>query len=78
MTTPKYLNFVIEIHNKRYSIKNIKDEDLGILERIKVGAWSSWVLYLNTNCYMSASCLDEVREKIKTLNANQYKIGGFK
>lgn len=56
---------------KLYLIKNNVNDLLGRLEKIRVGAWMSWVLFLNQDCYMSASCLDEVREKIRELNGSK-------
>lgn len=57
--------------NAEYNIINNKDEILGTLERVRVGAWISWCL-VNVSeykIYFSASCLDEIRAKIKSLNA---------
>jgi len=70
-----YLNFIAEIVDNKvqYKIVNDKQEHLGRLEKVRVGAWMSWCLFLNLDCYMSASCLDEVREKIKNLNNNKLK-----
>lgn len=52
-----------------YQIINHKGEDLGRIEKIRVGQWMSWCLFLDPDCYMSAGCLDEVREKIRWLNS---------
>ena len=68
-----YLNFVAEVVDGkcRYQIWNDKHEWLGRNEKMRVGQWQSWCLFLEMDCYMSASCLDEVREKIRSLNANK-------
>ena len=70
-----YLNFVAEVVNGKcfYRIINDKQERLGQLIKIRVGKWESWCLYLHQDCYMSASCLDEVREKIRSLNNNKFE-----
>lgn len=44
---------------------------LGCLTKIRVGQWMSWCLLLEDDCYLSASCLDEVREKMRELNAKK-------
>lgn len=68
-----YLVFVAEIIEGKcqYKIINDKQEHIGRLEKVRVGAWQSWVLFLNENCYMSASCIDQTREKIRSLNSNK-------
>lgn len=53
---------IISIHNK-------DKELLGRLEKIRIGKWMSWCLFLDDGCYLSAGCQDEVREKTKELNA---------
>lgn len=71
-----YLNFIAEVIDGKCQCKivNDKQEHLGRLEKIRVGQWQSWCLFLNENCYMSASCLDEVREKIRSLNNNKLEL----
>jgi len=71
-----YLIFVAEVIDKKcqYKIINKKREHLGRIEKLKVGQWMSWCLFLNQDCYLSASCIDEVREKIKQLNSNKVKL----
>ncbi len=61
------LKFALE-EDLNYSIENDKGEFIGSIEKMRVGAWMSWCLFLEHECYMSAGCLDEVREKIKELN----------
>lgn len=53
-------------------IWNRENIELGRLEYMRVGKWMSWCLFLNPDCYLSASCQDEVREITKELNANKY------
>ncbi len=69
----KYLIFIAEIIDKKfqYKIMNNEREHLGRIEKLRVGQWMSWCLFLNMDCYMSASCIDEVREKIRKLNSNK-------
>lgn len=50
-----------------------KEPDLGYLELITIGRHNTWALFLDHNCYLSASCLDQVREKMRELNATQKK-----
>ena len=71
-----YLIFIAEIIDKKcqYKIINKDREHLGRIEKIRVGQWLSWCLFLSSDCYMSASCIDEVREKIKQLNSNKMKL----
>lgn len=68
MNMVKRLKFTI-YNDGCWAIENEAEEYLGYLERIRVGAWMSWVLFLNEGCYMSAGCLDEIRIKMKELNA---------
>jgi hypothetical protein len=58
-----------DIVDTQVQIWNKKEEHLGRLEKIRVGQWLSWCLFLNQDCYLSASCQDEVRQKTKELNA---------
>ena len=69
----KYLIFIAEVIEGKcqYKIVNDKQEHLGRIEKLRVGQWMSWCLFLNNDCYMSASCIDEVREKIRQLNSNK-------
>jgi hypothetical protein len=78
MSKEQYLTFDPEVNDGkcRYQIWNDKHEHLGRIEKIRVGQWMSWCLFLEPDCYMSASCLDEVREKIRSLNANHLTILG--
>jgi hypothetical protein len=71
----KYLIFAPKVVNKKvqYQIWNTKHEHLGMICKLRVGQWMSWCLFLNEGCYMSAGCLDEVREKIRSLNSDKIK-----
>ena len=66
------LKFELE-EDGNYSIENGDGEFIGSIERLRIGAWMSWCLLLEHECYMSAGCLDEVREKIRELNAASCK-----
>lgn len=57
----------------RVIINNKKNEYLGALEKIRVGAWMSWCLtdVPNKDIYFSASCQDEIRDKTRELNAKK-------
>lgn len=67
-----YLKFK-EASEKVYTIVNNDEELLGHLEKIRVGAWMSFCLLLEEDCYLSASCQDEVREMTKKLNGKKLK-----
>ena len=70
----KYLNFR-EASEELWMIIN-NEED----EKIRVGAWMTFCLTLEQDCYLSPSCMDEAREVIKRLNAKRYAVseGGSK
>lgn len=55
------------------TIENLEYEHLGHLEKRRVGAWMTWCLFLQPDCYLTAGCLDEVRAAIKKLNAKANK-----
>lgn len=67
-----YLTFTKESETK-HTFKNSDGEEIGWLEKYRVGQWMSWVLFLNKDCYLSASCQDEVRDKTRELNNNKKK-----
>ncbi len=56
-----------------YTIENKEYESLGYLEKRRVGAWMTWCLFLNKDCYLTAGCQDEVREMTKRLNVKANK-----
>ena len=66
-----YLKFIMQPKSELdiCIILNNEDIPLGRLEKTRVGAWMSWCLFLNQDCYLSASCQDEVRDMTKRLNA---------
>jgi len=68
-----YLTFKAEIvdYKIQHKIINEKQEPLGRLEQMRIGQWMSWCLFLNPDCYLSASCQDEVREKTRMLNSRK-------
>ena len=75
----KYLNFR-EASEELWMIINNEEELLGHIEKIRVGAWMTFCLTLEQDCYLSPSCMDEAREVIKRLNAKRYAVseGGSK
>ena len=69
----KYLMF------NRYSDKEVaiwhKEDNVQIarLEYMRVGAWMSWCLMdLHNDYYLSAGCLDEIRDIQKKLNVDKH------
>ncbi len=71
MEKQTYLKFIYQPIAKMNIVIILNNEDLAIgrLEKIRVGKWMSWCLFLEKDCYLSASCQDEVREVTKKLNA---------
>jgi len=64
----RYLTF--EEDELKVLIRNQKGIQIGWLESLRVGAWMSWCLSLmDDDIYVSALCLDEIRVKMKELNA---------
>ena len=51
------------------AIENEKHEFIGKLEKVRLGKFMSWCLFLNKDYGLSAGCQDEVREKTRELNA---------
>ena len=62
-----------EASDGSWIIENKDPDQLGYLEKVRVGKWMSWCLFLQDGCYLSASCQDEVREMTKILNAKSTK-----
>jgi len=62
-----YLKFK-ESSDESFAIINNDEELIGHLDLIRVGAWMSWCLLLENDCYLSAGCQDEVREMTRHLN----------
>ena len=54
-------------------IFNDLKESIGWLEKVRVGQWQTFGLFLNENFYVTAGCLDEIRIKMKELNATANK-----
>lgn len=65
-----YLHFIYEGLKNQFHFFNKDGVAIGWLDLTKVGRWSSWVYFLHKDCYLSASCSDEVREAQRRLNAN--------
>ena len=45
-----------------WRIINDKKIELGKIERVHVGTWMHWCIFLNKDCYLSPGCTDEARE----------------
>jgi len=60
-----------EITNGNFTIENKDYESLGMIEKIRVGAWMHWCISLNEDCYLSPGCVDEVREMQRILGSNK-------
>ncbi len=59
----------VDIYHKEDKIKIVE------LEYIRVGAWMSWgISNLHKDYYLSASCVDKIREVQKKLNADKYAV----
>lgn len=75
MMKTEYIVFVAEVKDKKciYKMFNNEQIEIGRLEKVRIGRWVSWCLFLNPDCYLSASCFDEVREKVRHLNADRVR-----
>jgi hypothetical protein len=75
MSEEKYLTFIMSpTKPKDICIINNKEHlYIGRIERMRVGTWMSWCLFLEKDCYLSASCQDEVREATRKLNSRLTK-----
>ena len=71
----KYIDFQ-EISDSEIGLYDKKGEYLASIERVRVGRWMSWCLtsVIDKKVYFSASCLDEIRIKIKELNKVKKKV----
>lgn len=69
----KYLNFEEDILYGYYIITNNESLKLGRIEKVRVGAWMHWCLFLNEDSYLSPGCNDEVREMQRLLGSQSYK-----
>lgn len=59
------ITWVVEKYKKGITAFNDKGEDLGWLEKKMIGRHYHWVWFQETDVFMSPSCLDEVRAKMK-------------
>lgn len=64
----EYLIFA-QTTDGNYTIENKDFEMLGSLEKIRVGRFMQWCLFLENRHYLSPGCNDEVREMQKILGA---------
>lgn len=72
MEDEKYLVFR-KRDEKHIGIWDKNNQYLGALEKIRVGAWMTWCLtdIPEPEVYFTASCQDEIREKVKELNSKK-------
>ena len=69
----QYLQFN-KITERLTTIWSIREKiELGKLEKTRVGQWESFCLFLNQDCYLGASCQDEVRAQTRLLNSKNNK-----
>jgi hypothetical protein len=57
--------------DNKWSFENEKKQIVGWLEKVRVGAWEHWCIFLRDGFYLSPGCADEAREF-------QKKLGGKK
>lgn len=55
-----------------WSFENEEGLVLGHLEKVRVGKWMHWCLFLNDRCYLSPGCMDEVRGIQRRLGNNKH------
>lgn len=54
-----------------WSFFNEEKLEVGWLEKIKVGKWQHWCMFLKDECYLSPGCMDEVREFQKKIGSTK-------
>lgn len=69
----KRLTFEYSEDGSGCSINNDSGETIGYLEKVRPGKWETFGLYLMDDCYVTASCLDEIREEMRRLNSTANK-----
>lgn len=52
-----------------FTIENKDYELLGKIEKVRVGTWMHWCLFLYKDCYLSPGCNDEAREMQRLLGS---------
>lgn len=69
MAKEKRLNFTKEKDIDYYKITNQKDEELRVIEKVRVGSYMHWCycprMDMLTDIFISAGCMDEIRECMK-------------
>lgn len=67
MSKEKRLRFSKEKDIDCYTITNSKDEELGVIEKIKVGTYLHWCYCprIDYDIFISAGCMDEIRNFMK-------------
>ena len=68
----EYLIFA-QLTDGNYTIENKDFEMLGSLEKIRVGRFMQWCLFLEDRHYLSPGCNDEAREMQRTLGGQNCK-----
>lgn len=63
----KRLKFTKEKDIDCYTITNRKEEELGVIEKIRVGSYMHWCYCpkVGYDIFISAGCMDEIRECMK-------------
>lgn len=64
MVKENRLNF-IKRDNNYYGIWNKKEEFLGSIEKMRVGSYMHWCYCPTEEIFISAGCLDEIRQFMK-------------
>ena len=59
-----------ECDDGSWAFENEEELAVGYLEKVRVGAWMHWCLFLNYDCYLSPGCFDEVRDFQRKLGSN--------
>ena len=56
-----------------FTVENKDYEMLGTIERIRIGTFMQWCLFLESRCFLSPGCQDEVREMCRILKGLELK-----
>ncbi len=59
--------------DNKWTFTNQTGQIVGWLEKIRIGAWMHWCIFLRNDFYLSPGCTDEVREFQRKLGSTDKK-----
>ena len=68
------LKFYYTRGDHKWSFDNEKGQIVGWLEKVRVGKWEHWCIFLRDGCYLSPGCADEVREFQRKLGSHKNNV----